>query len=78
MYQDFIREAQKRTINELDMTCPKCGGDLDFGDDWFDELYAEDGTFRRQEELICCDCDFKAIVRQVYVPQELFVEIEED
>ena len=59
------------------MTCPKCGGDLDYGGDWPDEFYAADGTFHRQEELACCECDFRAIVRQVYVPQELEIEIEE-
>ena len=77
-YEDFIREVQKRNIDELDLACPKCGGDLDFGDAWIDEWYAEDGTFHRQEELICCGCDFEAVIRQTYVPQRLEIEIEEE
>lgn len=76
-YESYIKNMKNENINSMPMTCPKCGGDLDFGD-YPDETYMGDGRFLREEDLICCECDFQMHVSQWYVPSKLTIEIEEE
>ena len=80
-YEKYAKEHENELIFQVDWTCPKCGGLIEYEMEYADGpniIYMPSGNIIMTDVLRCDECGIDVTARQVFVPQRLDIEIQEE
>ena len=80
-YEEYARCLKEKPIFHVDWKCPKCGASIDYEPEYADgpsSVYMPSGNIIMTDVLRCDDCGIDVTARQVFIPQDLVIDVEED